>query len=134
MSRKLRCNHSLGLVAPFVAILILLIAAGVLAQTPAAGQWFTQRTVVSAQEDPGAAAQAASRLQTKRHRAGAMDGNLLFAPPVAYDAGGFGGPVVVADVNGDGKPDVGYCSTTTTTVSPRCPFYWATAMEHFSRQ
>ena len=52
MKRKFGRDYSLSVVAPFTAILILLIAAGVLAQTPAAGQWFTQRTVVSAQEDP----------------------------------------------------------------------------------
>jgi hypothetical protein len=75
MVRKLSRNHSLSVVAPFIAILILLIAAVVLAQVPGAGP---------------------------------MDSNTpLFLAPISYDAHGFQPEAVaVADLNGDGKPDL----------------------------
>ena len=52
---------------------------------------------------------AMSRLQTKRHAARviAPDNSLSFLPAVGYDSGGDDAySVTVADVNGDGKPDI----------------------------
>src|ERR1035438_8706922 len=86
MTRKVTRNNSLIVVAVSVAILALLIAAAVLAQTRGAGQ------------------------VSGRNRFGdhAMDsGPLLFMPAVAYGSGGFtlhyGSSLAVGEVNRDGK-------------------------------
>jgi hypothetical protein len=100
MTRKLTRNpDALRGIAPLVAVLTLTIALAALAQTRSAGQ---------------ASAGPHSRSATGNTRTGlgAMPldpGAPLFLPAVAYDAGEFAGniaPVVVADVNGDGKPDL----------------------------
>src|SRR5208283_4452554 len=55
----------------------------------------------------GAGGSPVSHSQTKRHGARPMDGNPLFLGVVDYDSAGNGTCfVAVADVNGDGKPDV----------------------------
>src|ERR1039458_8660903 len=89
MTRKVTRNNSLIVVAVSVAILALLIAAAVLAQTRGAGQ------------------------VSGRNRFGdhAMDsGPLLFMPAVAYGSGGYTAhyvsSIAVGDVNGDGKLDL----------------------------
>ncbi len=118
MTRKFSRNYSLSVVASFIAILILVIAATVLAQTTGAGQTTGQTKAVLAPagtpaqaERPlppwtGAGSSPVSRSQTKRHGARPMDGNPLFLPVVTYDSGGFGAQsVAVGDLNGDGNQD-----------------------------
>ena len=103
MTRKFNRNYSLSVVVPFFAILILLIAAVVLAQTSGAGQTTGRAntglapagTSATAQvEHPlagwtdGAARFPVGRSQTKRHGASPMDWNPpLFLPAVLYDSG-----------------------------------------------
>ncbi len=122
MTRKLRRNYSLSVVVPFIAILILLIAAAVLAQTSGAGQRSAQQAVVPSQQGTGAPAlqrllspgatnaerAPISHPQGKGYDAGPMDEvPPLFLPVVAYSSGGLGPcSIAVADVNGDGKPDL----------------------------
>jgi uncharacterized membrane protein len=121
MTRKLTRNYSLSVVIPFIAILTLLIAVAMVAQTSGSGQTTEKSNVVLA---PGssAAAQArrsltpgadgtgrfpVSRSQTKPHRARPLDPNPLFLPVATYDSGGQDAySVAIADVNGDGKPDL----------------------------
>src|SRR5208337_4779872 len=122
MTRKLSRNYSLIVVVASVAILALLIAAAVRAQTSGAGQTTGKANAVLAPAGTSASAQAerpltpwtdgaggspVSHSQTKRHGARPMDGNPLFLGVVDYDSAGNGTcAVAVADVNGDGKPDV----------------------------
>jgi hypothetical protein len=125
MTRKLNRNYSLSLVVPFIAILILLIAAAVLAQTSGASPADGKANAVLAQAGASASAQAkhpltpwtdgtggsaVGRSHTKRHGARPMDsGSLLFLfmPAVDYGAGGgYTWSVAVADLRGDGKLDV----------------------------
>src|SRR5208282_4942900 len=122
MMRKLNRNYSLSVVVPFVAILTLLIAAAVLAQTPSADRPSGQANAVLAPVGTSAPAQVerpltpwtdgaggspVSHSQTKRHGARPMDGNPLFLGVVDYDSAGNGTCfVALADLNGDGKPDL----------------------------
>src|ERR1022692_4299000 len=83
MTRKLNNNYSLRVVAAFIAILTFLIAAVVLAQTPGAGQPTVNANTVLA------------------------PAGISFLPAVAYDSGGsYPEFLAVADMNGDGRPDV----------------------------
>ena len=116
MTRKLRRNYSLSVVTPFIVILILLIAAGVLAQTSGAGQRTGKASVLLAPAGPSAPAQAElplspwtgagssamSRTQTKRHGTHPMDGNPLgFFLAGTYPSGGHQPwRLAVGDVNG----------------------------------
>ncbi len=78
MRRKFKGNRSLS-VAPFLAILALLIAAALLGQTSGAGQPPARAAVVSP----------------------------FFLPAVFYDSGGgWGAPLAIADLNGDGHADI----------------------------
>jgi|SRR5271157_3309830 len=118
MTRKFSRNYSLSVVALLIAILILLIAAAVLAQTSGAGQPSGKAnavlapagTSVSAQAErpltpwtDGAAAFPVGRSQTRRHGASPMDEHPLFLPVVTYGSGGeyTASSVAIADVNGD---------------------------------
>jgi len=98
MTRKDTRNASaLRGIAPFIAVLTVMIALAALAQTKGAGQPFVKPVTSpspngSVPSDPGPG-EAVSP---------------LFLSAVVYDSGGFDGStsVVVADVNGDHKPDV----------------------------
>jgi hypothetical protein len=135
MTRKVSRNYSLSVVGAFVAILTLLIAAAVLAQTSGAGQTTGKTNAAAAPAGASAPAQVGrpltpwigagssrvSRSQTKRHGARPMDGNHLFLPAMTYPSGE-GSPysVAVADVNGDGKPDLlvaNFCDNNCSTGS-----------------
>jgi hypothetical protein len=142
MTRKLTRNYSLGVVAPFIAILTLLIAVVVLAQTSGAGQTAGKANAVLAPAGAFAPAQAerpltpwtdgagrspVSRSHTKRQGARPMDGYPpSFLPVVTYDSGGeVANSVAVGDLNGDGHPDLvvtnqcqsgGSCNTGTASV------------------
>ncbi len=124
MTRKLSRNYSLSVaVAASVAILVLLIAAAVRAQTSGAGQTAGQANTVLAPAGAVAPAQAerpltpwtdgagrlpVGRSQTK-HGAGAIGEEYPFslAPAVTYDSDGSATmSLAVADLRGDGKPDV----------------------------
>ena len=87
--RILRRNSLLSFFVPLTAIVIVVIGLALLAQTTGAGQRPAQHAVVSGQSVEAPVAP-------------------IFAPPVVYDAGGgFGAvSVTVADVNGDGYPDL----------------------------
>src|SRR5208282_1401257 len=122
MTREFSRNDSLSVVAPFIAVLVLLIAAAVLAQVPSAGQTSGKANAVLAPAGTSVLAQAerplspwsgagsshVSREHTKRHDARATDKSPhLFLPAVTYDSGGEqASSVAVADVNGDGKADI----------------------------
>ncbi len=93
MTRKFSRNYSLSVVVPFIAILILLIAAAVLAQAPIADWRSAQNAAVSAQQ--GGAPQAPQVSAIK------------FAPAVTYYPG-MGEPqsVALGDLKGDGVLDL----------------------------
>jgi hypothetical protein len=123
MTRKTTRNYSLSVVAPFFAVLTLLIAAAVLAQVTGADRPSgTANAVLTSAGDPspaqaertvpqstnGAGHFLVGHAQTKRYGTSSMDSNPpLFLRAVAYGAGGWDAySGAVADVNGDGKPDV----------------------------
>jgi uncharacterized protein (DUF2141 family) len=97
MTRKFNRNASaLRGIAPFIAVVTVLIALAALAQTRGAGQAF------------GKSHTAPMRGSAATSNAGPLDsGTPLFLPAVAYDSYGFyTGSVAVGDLNGDGKPDL----------------------------
>jgi hypothetical protein len=97
MTRKDTRNTSvLRGIAPFIAVLTVMIALAALAQTRGAGQLFVKSHA------------APMRDSAVPSNAGPLDsGTPLFLPEVAYNAYGFyTGPVAVGDLNGDGKPDL----------------------------
>jgi hypothetical protein len=139
MTRKLSRNYSLIVVVASVAILALLIAAAVRAQTSGAGQTTGKANAVLAPAGTSASAQAERPLtpwtdgggrfpvglsEKRRPGASPMDENSLFLPAVAYDSGGSDSDyreeqvaaVAVADVNGDGKPDIAVTNWSSNTV------------------
>jgi len=132
MTRKFSRNYSLSVVVPFIAILILLIATAALAQTSGAGPTSGKANAVLALAGVSALAQAerplspwtgagsspVSRPHTKRHGAHPMDGGPpLFLPAVTYPSGGaWPTSAAVADVNGDGKPDIVVANSGSNTV------------------
>jgi Big-like domain-containing protein/VCBS repeat protein len=87
MSSKVGRNHLLANASSFITILIALLGTTVLAQT--------------------AARAPVRRSSTEKSSPAAQDsGNPLFLPPIAYNSGGYPTTVAVADVNGNGKPDL----------------------------
>src|SRR6267378_918476 len=104
MTRKLTRNTSvLRGIAPFIAVLTVMIALAALAQTRGAGE-----------------ASGKSNVTPLSAGASPMDSPPpLFAPAVAYDSGGFYAfSVAVGDVNRDGKPDLvvaNYCGDVTSS-------------------
>jgi len=97
MTRKpTRKTPSLPGLAPFIAVLTVMIGLAALAQTKGASQEFGKSQVTPVQ---GSAVPS---------NAGPMDsGTPLFLPAVAYNSGGSDAEsVAVRDLNGDGKPDL----------------------------
>jgi hypothetical protein len=92
-------------IAPFIAVLTFLIAPANMAQTRGASQASGKRHVAPVRNS--AAPTGAGLMEPGRH---------IFSPVVTYDAGGlYSHSVAVADVNGDGKPDLvvaNYCPST----------------------
>jgi hypothetical protein len=100
MTRQVTRNASvLRGIAPFIAVLTVTIALAALAQTRGAGQAFGKPSVLPV--SPNASVNSG---------AGPMDpGTALFLLAVTYPSNGQGFSaysVAVADVNGDGKPDL----------------------------
>src|SRR5882672_4452705 len=123
MTRKAIPNYPRSIVALFVAILTFLIATAVLAQVAGMSRPSGNANEVFA--PPGAVAQAQGlerplhsvggnverapvrRLRMKGHGPVVMDENPpLFLPAVTYHSGGYDLSLAVADVNGDGRPDL----------------------------
>ncbi|PYX32539.1 MAG: hypothetical protein DMG77_03100 [Acidobacteria bacterium] len=108
---------------PFLAVLTVLISFAAPVQQAHTGQASAKPSAAFASTQSGALAQAVlasprtvgsaervaeTRLQTKRHDAGVMTSanSLSFLPAVTYDPGGQSLSVAIADLNGDGKPDL----------------------------
>lgn len=125
MTRRLtRTTSVLRGIAPFFAVLTVVIALAALAPTRGAGQQSGSSHVVPVRPNVGApllvrersllaggtdAGHAPARgLQWKRFGTGPTDSSVpIFLPAVTYASGGQApGSIVVADVNGDGKPDL----------------------------
>jgi hypothetical protein len=122
MTRKPTRNSPLRVVAFFVGVLSLLIAVAVLAQVRSTDRTSGEANAVLAQlavpasplaEFPltprtdGAERFPTVRSHAKGQRAVPMDSNWPpFVAVVPYDSGGAAVSVAVADVNGDGKPDL----------------------------
>ncbi len=101
MKQKFSRNHSLRVVLPFSAILILLITAAALAQTSGAGHKTARANAVLAP--------AGTSARPK-------DGNSLFGPVVTYSDSGLPYSVAAGDFNGDGKLDLALLNSGTIGV------------------
>jgi hypothetical protein len=102
MTRKLTRNASaLRGIAPFIAVLTVMIALAALAQTRG-----TSDASATLNRNPVRAPMA--RSPRNKFRAGANSpGEPLFVAPASYDSGGISAQsVAVSDVNGDGFPDI----------------------------
>src|ERR1700686_3460962 len=114
MTRKdTRNAGALRGIAPFIAVLTVMIALAALAQTKGAGQSPGNSYVVPAQTNAA----------VRTNRASAASVVSLFRPAASYHSDGwYAQSVAVADVNGDGKPDLvvaNWCDgSETQCVSP----------------
>src|SRR6266446_3795185 len=98
MTRKLTRNASaLRGIAPVIAVLTVLIALAALAQTRGTGQPTGNQHVIPAQ----------AKTAVRSNPATAASVVSLFRPAASYHSDGwYAQSVAVADVNGDGKPDL----------------------------
>jgi hypothetical protein len=113
-------NYCLSVFVPFIVILALSITAALLAQTSGAGPTTGRTNSMLAPAAASMSAQAErsltpwtdggsplGRSHRKRHGARPMDGDQpLFLPAVAYGTSGGPEKMAVADVDGDGIPDL----------------------------
>jgi hypothetical protein len=124
MARRLTLNHSLGFAGTVIAILVLSVAFAALAQVAGGGQRSAKDEVISAHQDASVPSQAmqaqtvpgahgtqralVSHSEASKDRTRSMDqGQPLFLPAVTYSANALSTiSAAVADVNGDGKPDI----------------------------
>jgi hypothetical protein len=110
-------------IAPLIAVLTIMIAPAALAQTQGAGQVSARDSVALATSNSSAPLResnrpvlteqisgrhvTASREERKRRPVSSnVQSSPLFLPVVNYLSGGLAFSVAVADVNGDGKPDL----------------------------
>jgi hypothetical protein len=108
MKRKFSRNHSLSVVVPFLAVQIAIVAMAALAQMPSTAQP-SGKPYSSFAAPRLRNADGASTVPSPRNKLpeGSMDGGLLpFMPAVDYSTGGSALSIAVADLNGDGKPDI----------------------------
>src|SRR6266404_4358263 len=101
MTRKLtRSSSVLCGIAPLIALLTVMIVLAALAQTVNAGQATAKPHVMPGSPNHGP--------QSKGVGAGSLNADTpLFLPAVTYASGGeLATGISVADVNGDGKPDL----------------------------
>jgi hypothetical protein len=128
MTRKDTRNTSvLRGIAPFIAVLTVMIALAALAQTRGGGPGSGKSNVALATSNSGARLREskhplrseeingrhvpASREERKRHPVfSEVQNSPLFLPVANFYSGGVASSVAVADVNGDGKPDLAVAS------------------------
>ena len=120
-------------IAPFIAVLTVMIALATLAQTTGVGQASSKSDVVLASRGVSATLLAQDRpvlpgvINAERSSAGSTRGSSLvgplvpvppvFVPAVTYGSGGGGAQsLAVADVNGDGVPDLAIANVYAETI------------------
>ena len=109
MTRTSIRNYSLSVVAPFFAILTVLIAAEALAQVPDARLRFAQHTAGATQQNTGMPGQGLEHpvmMRTPNSELTSAIPPLHFSKPIPYDPAGTSSSIAVADVNGDGHLDL----------------------------
>src|ERR1700720_1456645 len=101
--RKLNREHPIGVVAVFIAALTALSALATVAQATGAGEGRASES-----QGAGASERHPASLPKGNGSAGQLSsGPLMFLPAVDYDSGGFqASSAALADMNGDGKPDL----------------------------
>jgi hypothetical protein len=122
-----RKAQTLIFVTLFVSIVTVLATLASLAQARDANQPTMKSSAASLPPGAPTSQGTPARLSKKRNAAsGADSGSVSFEPPVTYGTGGYTGTsVVIADLNGDGRPDlvvvnecisVGDCSSGTVGI------------------